>query len=868
MIIRRAATIGRTLIALLAIALFLGALVSSVSWIDRTIPGFFVGPHGVIHPVGGFDWPEKGETLFNARVVAMDGQQVHSGREIYAEVAEWPAGSVFDYTLRRGTVAQEVAVRSRVFSTQDFLETWGALLVFGFFSYLVGIVVLFLRPGSRQAQVYFLQAITAGTYALAAIFLHQASQTATGDLAILASCLFPATFIHLALVFPVEREATWVRRGVLPLAYLVAAILGGLALREFLDPLRELRALTWSYAFMALSIVALVASLVETGVRSADPLARGRVRILLPGVVLGTSASLYVFVANFFGAGLPVQFALIAPILFFASIGFAITRHDLFEIDRFVRHGFAYAALSVLVIIAYALVVGLAPRLLPGMSGLTREIAGIVAAILAALGFEPLRRRMQTSIDHTFYREELDYRSTVGEVAEALSTILDEGEVVERVTGALTQSMQLENVVLATLPAAGESGVVLERRPGAALVRRPLDGGAQSLIDAAARHGSVCPMEVVLAGEDGAMRDDLQAAGEALQAHMLIPLVFRDITEGLLVVGQRRSRTPLSDADLELLQTLARQTAIALHNARSYRALATLNRELDDKVRERTAELKEAYTELQNKEAELVQSEKMASLGQLVAGVAHELNNPASFVVGSIDNLEELFGELREAFGAQKALVDDDPHLQKKWADLPQAKGAESAFAETPALLRICSEGAERIQSIVDQLKVFVRKDRGEERVEDLAGDLRATVGLLSSRIASSRIALTQELETLAPFRGDPARLNQVWMNLLSNAIDAVQGAKERSIRLRAGTADEPGFAQIVVEDSGVGIPDAIRGKIFDPFFTTKAPGAGIGLGLSIAFEAVRGHGGRIEVADRAGGGTTFRVLLPLQPPA
>ena len=181
--------------------------------------------------------------------------------------------------------------------------------------------------------------------------------------------------------------------------------------------------------------------------------------------------------------------------------------------------------------------------------------------------------------------------------------------------------------------------------------------------------------------------------------------------------------------------------------------------------------------------------------------------------------------------------------------------------------MRICAEGAERIQKIVEQLKLFVRKDRGEQIVEDLAGDLRTTLALLDSRIRADGIQLKTELEETTAFEGDPTQLNQVWMNLLSNAIDAVKNSPEKTLHVRLASTNEATL-EVEVRDSGSGIPPNVREKIFDPFYTTKPVGSGTGLGLSLAFTAIRNHGGSIEVETEEGQGSTFRVQLPAPRPS
>jgi PAS domain S-box-containing protein len=299
-----------------------------------------------------------------------------------------------------------------------------------------------------------------------------------------------------------------------------------------------------------------------------------------------------------------------------------------------------------------------------------------------------------------------------------------------------------------------------------------------------------------------------------------------------------------------------------------------LNAELEGRVRQRTAELADAVREsrdanaaLRQTQSALVQREKLAGLGQLLAGVAHEINNPLSFVSNNLAVLQRDSGALSEVVSilreGEEALAAARPDVAERARKVDEEFDVAHIQGALGGLFDRTREGLRRIQQIVRNLRDFARLDEGDVHEADLNDGVVATVNIIGSAARRRHVEVEMDLGERVVVTCFSAKINQVVMNLLANAIDASPDGAKVLVRTRA---DDDG-ARIEVVDHGVGIDPAILPRIFDPFFTTKPPGLGTGLGLSISYGIVQDHGGAIEVESEVGRGSRFTVKLPRQPP-
>ncbi|MDV2452118.1 MULTISPECIES: ATP-binding protein [Xanthomonas] len=283
-------------------------------------------------------------------------------------------------------------------------------------------------------------------------------------------------------------------------------------------------------------------------------------------------------------------------------------------------------------------------------------------------------------------------------------------------------------------------------------------------------------------------------------------------------------------------------------------------------LQQRHAELRQAYLRLNGAQDKLLQSEKMASIGQLAAGVAHEINNPIGYVHSNLGSLQEYLRSLFTLIEAyERALQAPDPKaLIPEIDEIRNRADIDFISRDLPQLMAESREGIERVTRIVRDLKDFSYSDRSESwKMVDLHAGLESTINIIWNEL-KYKVTLERNYAELPLVECLPSELNQVYMNMLLNAGQAI--VERGTITVTTGR-DEAENVWIQFQDTGAGIAPDLMQRIFDPFFTTKPVGSGTGLGLSISYGIINKHHGRIDVESTPGQGASFRIVLPVRQP-
>ncbi|MEP0911647.1 ATP-binding protein [Leptolyngbya sp. GB1-A1] len=372
------------------------------------------------------------------------------------------------------------------------------------------------------------------------------------------------------------------------------------------------------------------------------------------------------------------------------------------------------------------------------------------------------------------------------------------------------------------------------------------------------------------------------AAIAALLALYTSRAIARPI-EAVTQVAQRVSRE--SDFQLQapvLSQDEVGVLAIAFNNlirkvAEYTHALELSRQTLEDRVEERTQELQQALDHVKKAQLQLVQAEKMSSLGQLVAGVAHEINNPVNFIHGNLSHASQYTQDLLELLDLYQCQLPNPPSaIQDKEEDI------DLAFLrhDLPKLLQSMKVGAERIREIVQSLRTFSRLDEAAIKEVDIHEGLDSTLMILQNRLKGKSdypaIKVIREYGVLPLVECYAGQLNQVFMNILSNAIDALEerniqqslveiAAPPRTITIRTQAIDRIQVA-VWIKDNGPGMTSEVQQQLFNPFFTTKPVGKGTGMGMSISYQIItERHRGSLECISELGKGTEFVITIPIR---
>ncbi|MCK4534643.1 MAG: GAF domain-containing protein, partial [Syntrophobacterales bacterium] len=453
--------------------------------------------------------------------------------------------------------------------------------------------------------------------------------------------------------------------------------------------------------------------------------------------------------------------------------------------------------------------------------------------------FNPARIKVQGFVDRIFFRGKYDYQETLKRISGAMASLLRLEEIVDFMLDSISSALKTKGVFVAVYSEDGESLELyshkrdpLGRKRKICMERsRPIADFFEACRKTVGR--STAGRIDIPDDEKSKVTDLFDTTGAAI----LIPMISRSKLVGIVALGEKKSGELFVHEDIELLETIANQGAIAIENAGSYERIAEINIELEEKVKKRTEDLAAALEEKDKVQQQLIRSESLASIGQLVAGTAHELNNPLASSSSLVQTSIETVGQWKDVRDR-----DRDELIEDLQFSLRELNRAASIVKSLLGLSR-------QTQTYVEQVNINILIDNA--------------LKVLHSQYKNSEITIEKNLgEDLPEIEGNFANLGQVFINIIGNAIQAISDG-EGTITLVTWYEKDKDIICIECHDTGRGMsPEEVR-DAFNPFFTTKEPGEGTGLGLYISHETIKKHRGSVNIQSKKGRGTVLSVELP-----
>ncbi|MDA2920178.1 ATP-binding protein [Desulfobacterota bacterium AH_259_B03_O07] len=805
-------------LSLAFVAISIISLVGAISWIDRPFPGFLLYKNSSIAEVSLSDWTggEFGYLETYDKIIKMDGTRV-TADQIYKFASSKPIGTPINYTVSRGNEITNVKIPTMRFGLFDFISIFGVVYIVGLIIFSSGATVYFLKPQLLSSKIFFLFCMSMGIW-FTSIFDTQSTYL-LGSIPFMGWMFAPAFLVYLSFIFP-SRNDLLRNDFLLIFPFLPSLLLLIFQVVNFDSQFiwKRVDILTWTYVLVSTLIFIILVS--KSYLKPDSSLNNERAKVILLGAFFGFFIpALCALIFTAMGISNLNSLALIV-IFFPVSIAYAIVKHKLFNIEVIIQKTLVYSTLTGVVVGVFALMVLGFNMAFAKHGGWRNPGFFLVLSGFLVVALNPLRNRIQSIIDTAFFRKSYDYSRTISELSDAMTSILDIDEIATKIVNTITRTMFVESASL----------LLFNRDTGNYRVHfttldelESIDSSFESvnrLVFLLNRFKREIFREDLLAEHEYiSSANELNKLFADLRASLVIPLFFKDELVGILSLGEKKSGLMYSSYDLKLLKTLANQTAIAIENAHAFKLVEDYARKLEL-----------SNKELVETQAQLIQAEKMSAVGQLAAGIAHEIRNPLNIIEGARYCISQMARD-------------------------------EGSFSVGKYLDYIKHE-IDRTNSLVDRLIRFSKPGTRHFEQVDVNNIIEEIVILLRNQMEDKEIVLVKNLDFQIPkVMGDQNNLWQVFINIIMNSFQAMPGGGELTIE----TGIDPKSSDkifISFTDKGVGIKKENLSKIFDPFFTTKDTGTG--LGLSVSYKIIDAHGGNIIVFSEESIGTTFIIELPV----
>lgn len=700
----------------------------------------------------------------------------------------------------------------------------------------LALFVLFRHPNRRLSHWFILLCVSVFCWSFG-LFKHTSASTIEQaqfwDLFLHLSAIFiPWTFAHFCFEFTQKKRNLIVNlidasTGIL---FLVFYLQPSFFIYEITDkphfnffPTARLGYVFYTGGFFTIMIY-LMTEFWKYYRRTPSILHKEQAKYFLTGLIIAFIGASTNFFAVFFRSVYPLGCYLAGMFAF--MVGYAIVKHRLMDIDIFLRRGALYLGVFLLLIIPSFLLMSYFQNILFGRTSGLFSFAMALILVGFGWGFYKLNQLIEPKLVQLSAGRGYNYESVVKRINYGISHYSNLDELLSYFTRLIADTLLVDQVCLAR-NIKGKFKLHLK----SAIVNGKLKSNYKELLREenfslfGSKNGIVIKEDLFLDKSKSNLIHLMDKTG----VEVMVPVYYEDKLEAVLILGRKEKKKLFSKQDIDLLKVFSLNVGIILNNE-SYKVIESLNTHL----KEKTENLEKAMAELKNTQLQLIHSAKLASVGELAAGVAHELNNALNASISSTRDLKEIAEEDDQLKSLSKyEVIKDD--------------------------LRILNNGMTRAYNVVKSLLTFSKKNAEGFKPDNIHEGIESTLQMLNNEL-KDRIKVHKEFCSVNEIYCDLNQLNQVFLNVIKNSSDAIK--EEGNIWIK--TWVDKGNFLISIKDDGGGIEKEKLGNIFDPFFTTKEVGKGTGLGLSISHNIVRDHQGSIQCYSEVGKGTEFVISLPI----